>query len=105
MITPENVLLSEQCNHHEAATRVVRYASLSEEPFVAVAIDTDIFILLVYAFSKVTNAEILYMKIDKELYVNMGNICRAYGKEVCDILAAYHSMTKCDTTSYPYKVG
>ena len=105
MITSQEVLLLEQCNHHEADTRVVRHASLSERPVVVVATDTDIFVLLVYAFSKVAHVEKWYMKIDKESYVDIGDVCRTYGKEGCDVMPAYHSMTGCDTTSYPYKVG
>ena len=64
-----------------------------------------IFILLVHAFSKVGSAEKWYMKINKEQHVDIGDICRAYEKEVCDILPDYHSVTGCDTTSYPHKVG
>lgn len=105
MITSEEVLLLEQCNHHEADTRVVRHASLSDRPVVVVATDTDIFVLLVYAFSKVAPAEKWYMKIDKDSYVDIGDVCRTYGKEVCDVMPAYHSLTGCDTTSYPFKVG
>ena len=107
LITSEDVLLLEQCNHHEADTRVVRHASLSERPVVVVAADTDIFVLLVYAFSKVDPAEKWYMKIDKERYVDIGDVYKTDGKEVCHILPAYHSVkcTGCDTTSYPYKVG
>ncbi|MPD04419.1 hypothetical protein E2C01_100105 [Portunus trituberculatus] len=104
MITSQEVLL-EQCNHHEADTRVVRHASLSERPVVVVATDTDIFALHIYAFSKVAPAEKWYMKINKESYVDIGDFCRTYGKEVCDVMPAYHSMTGCDTTSYKYKVG
>ena len=105
MITSQEVLLLEQCNHHEADTRVVRHASLSERPVVVVATDTDIFVLLIYVVSKVAPAEKWYMKIDKERYVDISDVCRTYGKEVCDVMPAYHSMTGCDTTSYPYKVG
>ena len=105
LITSEDVLLLEQCNHHEADTRVIRHASLSDKPVVIVAADTDIFILLVYAFSKVGPAEKWFMKLDRERYVDIGTVCKAYGKEVCDVLPSYHSVTGCDTTSYPYKVG
>ena len=66
IITAEDVLLIEKCNHHEADTRVVRHASLSERHVVIVATDTDIFVLLVYAFSKVIPTEKWYMKIDKD---------------------------------------
>lgn len=105
MITSKNVFLIERCNHHEADTRVVRHASLSDKPVVVVATDTDIFVLLVYAFNQVASTEKWYMQIDRERYVDIGAVCKAYGKEVCDVLPAYHSLTGCDTTSYPYKVG
>lgn len=49
LITSEDVHLLEKCNHHEADTRIVRHASLSDRPVVVVAADTDIFLLLVYA--------------------------------------------------------
>ena len=45
------------------------------------------------------------MKLNKEQYVDIGDISRAYGEEVCDVLPDYHSVTGCDTTSYPHKVG
>ena len=104
LTTSANVSLLEHCNHHEADTRVVRHASLSGEPVVVVAADTDIFILLLYAFCKIGPAEKWYMKIDKERYVDISKICKSYGKEICDVLPSYHSITGCDT-SYPYKVG
>ena len=82
--------LLEHCNHHEADTRVVRHASLSGEPVVVVAADTDIFILLLYAFCKIGPAEKWYMKIDKERYVDISKICKSYGKEICDVLPSLH---------------
>jgi len=100
MITFEEVHLLKQRSHHEADTRVVRHVSLSERPVVVDAMDTDIFVLLVYAFSKVAPANKWYKKIDKERYVDLGDVCRTYGKEVCDVMPAYHSLTQ-----PPYKVG
>jgi len=66
------------------------------------AADTDIFILLLYAFSKVGPAEKSYMKLDKERCVAISKVCKSYGKVICDVLPYYHSITGCDTTSYPY---
>lgn len=43
-------------------------------------------------------------EIDKEQYVDIGDVCRAHGMEVCNVLLAYHSVTGCDTTLYPYKL-
>ena len=87
MITAEDVLLIEKCNRHEADTRVVQHASLSERPVVIDATDTDIFILLVYAFSKVTPTEKWYMKIDKEWYLQSlweGNVWCLASLSQCD---------------------
>ena len=56
------VLPLEQCNHLEADTRVVRHATLSDRPVMVVAADTDVFVLFLYAFSKVDPAEKWYTK-------------------------------------------
>ena len=45
------------------------------------------------------------MNIAKKRYLDIGHFCNAYGKEMCDVLPGYHSVTGCDTTSYPFKVG
>ena len=37
------------CNHHEADTRIVLYASKSDNPVVVVGTDTGVLILVVYA--------------------------------------------------------
>ena len=79
--------------------------SLSDKPVVIVAADTDIFVLLIYAFHKSRPSEKWFMKIEKNRYLDIGDICKTYGEEICDALSGYHSVTGCDTTSYPYKVG
>ena len=43
--------------------------------------------------------------IDKETYVDIQDIRSHFGDEICAILPAYHSITGCDTTSYPSNVG
>lgn len=45
------------------------------------------------------------MKIDSDTYVNVEAICERYGTDACKILPAFHSITGCDTSSYPYRVG
>ena len=104
LVSPEDFTLLETCNHHEADTRVVRHVSLSDKPVVIVAADTDIFVLLIYAFHKSRPSEKWFMKIEKKRYLDTGDICKTYG-EICDVLTGYHSVTVCDTTSYPYEVG
>jgi len=44
------------------------------------------------------------MKTEKNKYLDIGNICKAYGEEICDVLSGYHIVTWCDTTSYTYEV-
>ena len=93
LITSANVCLLEQCNHHETDTRVVQRVSLSRRPVVVAAADTDIFILLLYAFNKVGPAEKSYMKVDKERCVAISKVCKPYGKIICDVLPSCHSIT------------
>ena len=45
------------------------------------------------------------MKIDRESYVHIGNICDNFGTDVCKALPAFHSMTGCDTVSFPFRIG
>jgi len=42
------------------------------------------------------------LKIEKNRYLDIGDICKTYGEEICDALPGYHSVTWYDTTSYPY---
>jgi len=105
LVSPEDATLLETCNHHEANTRIVRHVSLSDKPVVIVAADTDIFVLLIYAFHKSHPSEKWFVKIEKNRYLDIGDICKTYGEEICDALPDYHSVTGYDTTSYPYKVG
>ncbi len=81
------------------------YASQSDNPIVVVATDTDVLVLLTYAYNEVKPTEHWVMRIDKEKYVYVNNVCNHYGSEVCKALPAYHSITGCDTTSFPFNVG
>jgi len=81
LVSPEDVTLLETCNHHEADTRIVRHVSLSDKPVVIVAADTDIFVLLIYAFHKSHPSEKWFMKIEKNRYLNIGDICKAWPME------------------------
>ena len=105
LVSPEDATLLETYNHHEADTRIVSHVSLSDKPLVIVAADTDIFVLLIYAFHKSHPSEKWFMKIEKNRYLDIGDIYKTYEEEICDALPGYHSVTRYDTTSYPYKVG
>ena len=45
------------------------------------------------------------MKADTNRYIDIKTIVEFYGRDVCLVFPAYHSITGCDTTSFPYKVG
>ena len=83
-------------------TRIVRHVSLSDKPLVIVAADTDIFVLLIYAFHKNHQSEKWFMKIEKNRYLDIGDICKTYGEKICVALPGYRSVTGYDTTSYTY---
>ena len=105
LITADNIEKLDSCNHHEADTRVVLHAALSNCPVVIGGTDTDILILLVFAYSRFNPAEQWYMKTARDSFVEISKISSHYGEAVCNILPAFHSITGCDTTSYPYNVG
>jgi len=64
--------------------------SLSDKPVVIVAADTDIFVLLIYAFfHKSRPSEKWFMMIEKNRYLDIADICKAYGEEICDALPGY----------------
>ena len=45
------------------------------------------------------------MRIDAGRYVNVRAVANGLPDDVLKNLPAYHSITGCDTTSYPFKVG
>ena len=107
LVTPEEVDKLQNCNHHEADTRIIRHTIKADNPVVVVASDTDILILLVYAYNKFlkdTDRQV-QMKIDSERFVNIRTIVDNIPEDAINCLPAYHSITGCDTTSYPFGVG
>ena len=108
LITRNQVLQLPSCNHHEADTRIIHHAMQSTLPTVVVASDTDIFILLLYAIQQQKESgepKNVHMRIDAGRYVNVRAVANGLPDDVLKNLPAYHSITGCDTTSYPFKVG
>ena len=91
-------------NHHEADTRVAYLASISKNNVIACATDTDILLLLVFAFALVKPRITWRMRISTDRYICIRSISIHYGDKVCAILPAFHSLTGCDTTSCPFGV-
>ena len=105
LITANNIEKLDSCNHREADTRVVLHAALSNYPVVICATDTDILIVLVFAYSRFNLAEQWYMKTARDSFVEISKISSHYGEAVCNILPAFHSITGCDMASHPYNLG
>ena len=94
-----------ECNHEEADTRMVLHACLDDTNVVVVSRDTDVFILLVHAFSIVKPTSQWFMKIDHQKYVDIGKACSYLGEKVSLRLPQFHAITGCDTTSFFFGVG
>ena len=98
-------VLEEECNHEEADTRLVYLALQEDTDIVVVSKDTDVLILLVWAYAKHDIKGQWYMMYEHGKYADIGKIVEFLGKEVCLALPAIHSLTGCDTTSYFFRVG
>ena len=92
LITQMSIEKLESCNHHEADTRLVLHASQSKYPVIIRATDTDVLILLSYAYSVCKPSKDWLMKIDHR-YVSVNKLTNHFGVEVCKNLPAYHSIT------------
>ena len=60
---------------------------------------------MVHEFPTRISNQKLQMKIGHERFVNIESICAKIGTEAGAILPAYHSITGCDTTSFPFGIG
>ena len=88
------------CNHEEADTRLILHAILSEKDCVIVASDTDVLILLVWAYDHYQVKKNWYFQYETHCFANVSMICDYLGKDVCSRLPAFHALTGCDQTSY-----
>ena len=88
------------CNHEEADTRLVLHAVLSEQDCVIVASDTDVLILLVWAYNHFGMKKNCFLQYETNCYARISTICDFYGEDVCPHLPAFHTLTGCDQTSY-----
>ena len=84
------------CNPHEADTRIILHALNSEDEVIVVANDTDVLILLVYAYALHRLSRQWKIKVDTNRYIDIKTIVENYGLDVCLVFPAYHSITGCD---------
>ena len=104
-VTKHDILERRSSNHVEADTRILMEAIKSDYPVVVRAADTDILILMCYAYCHEEKKSKWIMQIDSERFVSINSIINHFGPTICNILPAYQSITGSDTTSYPANIG
>ena len=95
----------EKCNHEEVDTRLVLIAFKEQTDVAIVAKDTDVLLLLVWAYSFHNVKYKCYFKYDTEIFAGTSVICDYVGRDLCFSLPAVRSLTRCDTTSYFFRTG
>ena len=93
------------CNHEEADTRMVLHASLDDVDCVVCSKDTDVLLLLAFAYNKKSPSKHWFMKYETEKYADIKKVVEYLGNDVAEHLLQLHAITGCDTTSYFYRVG
>ena len=91
-------------NHEEADTRVVLHGCLKNTNCVVVSKDTDVFVLMVFAFASKNIKRSWSMDIDQNKYTNIGKVVKYLGKDLVLKLSHIHVVTGCDTKSFMFSV-
>ena len=94
-----------QCNQEEADTRMILHACREDTNVVVDSKDTDVLVLMIYAFTIHRPTSEWLMKIEAERYVNIRKILNHFGEDLCLKLPRIHAITGCDTTSFLHGVG
>ena len=92
-------------NHEEADTRIILHALQEDTKVVVVSKDTDVLILLVYAYAKYKPTKEWYMKIDANKFASIKSIVEYLGSNISVCLPQIHALTGSDTTSYSFNVS
>ena len=85
-------------NHKEADTRIILHALQEDTKVVVVSKDTDVLILLVYAYAKYKPTKEWYMKIDANKFSSIKSIVEYLGSNISVCLPQMHALTGSDTT-------
>ena len=104
-VSKATVQVLEDCNHEEADTRLVLHAILCEQDSVIVASDTDVLVLLVWAYNEFEIKQKWYFQYESSCFADISVICEHFGGDVCSRLPAFHAFTGCDQASYFYGAG
>ena len=83
----------DRSNHEEAETKTVLHALREKANVVVVARDTDVLVLMVYAYALKDIKDDWYMKIGKKKFVNVRKSVQHLGKEISLKLPHIHAIT------------
>ena len=81
-----------ECNHEEADYRLVLHALISEQDVVVVAKDTDVLVLLVWAYVHFNVRYKWYMMYEKGIYADISIICDYFGDILCENILSFHAI-------------
>ena len=93
------------CNHEETDTRMVLHASLGDVDCVVCTKDTDVLLLLDFAYNKKSPSKHCFMKYETEKYADIEKVVEYLGNDVAEHLLQLHAITGFYTTSHFYRVG
>ena len=92
-------------NQEEADTRVALHCSESSKPVLVKAEDTDVLILMVYAFALTSPPYDRYLQTDNGKIVNVKNIYQNFRKTTSLCFCQFHSLTGCDFVSHFFGIS
>ena len=92
-------------NQEEADPRVALHCSESSKPVLVKAKDTDILVLMVYAFALTSPPYDWYLQIDNGKTVSTKKIYQNFGKTTSLCLPQFYSLTGCDTVSHFFGIS
>ena len=92
-------------SHEEADMWIILHALQEDTKVVLASKDTDVLILLVYAYSKYKPTKERYMKIDANIFASIKSIVEYLGSNLTVCLPQIHALTGSDTTSYLFNVN
>ena len=104
-ITREFSEITFKSNHEEADTRIIMHPLQEDTKVVLVSKDTDVLILLVYAYAKYKPTKEWYMKTDANKFASIKSIVEYLGSNISVCLPQIHALTGSDTTSYLFNVS
>ena len=92
-------------NQEEADTRIAQHCSESSKTVLVKAKDTDVLILLVYAFALTSPPYDWYLQIENGMIISVSKMYQNFGKTTILCLPQFHSLTGFDTVCHFFGIS